>query len=197
MRFWWCSATPGSCGCVSRPGRRCRSSSRGSRVPSAGSAACRRSSYSIRWGPWSCRTTAPRAGGWRSMPSSFGSRPIGASCRGRARPYRAQTKGKVERPIRYVRESFFYGRPFTNDADLNEQAQRWLEGTANVRRHGTTGERPVDRFERDERQALRPLASHPYRRLGARQPQAARHRFAAPTVQVQRRPLREYSEAVR
>ncbi|MCY3590459.1 MAG: IS21 family transposase [Acidobacteria bacterium] len=113
------------------------------------------------------------------------------------RPYRAQTKGKVERPIRYVRESFFYGRPFTNDADLNEQAQRWLEGTANVRRHGTTGERPVDRFERDERQALRPLASHPYRRLGARQPQAARHRFAAPTVQVQRRPLREYSEAVR
>ena len=26
------------------------------------------------------------------------------------RPYRARTKGKVERPIRYVRESFFYGR---------------------------------------------------------------------------------------
>ncbi len=114
------------------------------------------------------------------------------------RPYRAQTKGKVERPIRYVRESFFYGRPFTNDADLNEQAQRWLEGTANVRRHGTTGERPVDRFERDERQALGPLASQPYRRLGARQPEtAARRRFKAPKVQVQRRPLREYSEAVR
>ena len=53
-----------------------------------------------------------------------------------------------------------------------------------------------DCFERDERQALRPLASQPYLRLGARQPQAARRRFAAPTVQVQRRPLREYSEAV-
>ena len=26
------------------------------------------------------------------------------------RPYRARTKGKVERPIRYIRESFFYGR---------------------------------------------------------------------------------------
>ena len=114
------------------------------------------------------------------------------------RPYRAQTKGKVERPIRYVRESFFYGRPFINDADLNEQASRGLEGTANVRRHGTTGERPVDRFERDERQALGPLASHPYRSLGARQPEAAaRRRFAAPAVQVQRRSLREYSEAVR
>ena len=57
------------------------------------------------------------------------------------RPYRAQTKGKVERPIRYIRESFFYGRTFANDDDLNEQAARWLEGTANVRRHATTGER--------------------------------------------------------
>ena len=52
------------------------------------------------------------------------------------RPYRARTKGKVERPIRYLRESFFYGRQFANDADLNEQAERWLERTANVRRHG-------------------------------------------------------------
>ncbi|MDE2850403.1 MAG: hypothetical protein OXP74_07285 [Acidobacteriota bacterium] len=104
----------------------------------------------------------------------------------------------MERPIRYVRESFFYGQPFTNDADLNEQAQRWLEGTANVRRHGTTCERPVDRFERGERQALRLLASCPYRRLGARRPEAAsRRRLGPPMVQVQRRPLREYSEAVR
>ena len=37
-----------------------------------------------------------------------------------------------------------------------------------MRRHGTTGERPVDRFERDEQQALLPLADRPYRRLGAR-----------------------------
>ncbi len=33
------------------------------------------------------------------------------------RPYRAQTKGKVERPIRYIRDSFFYGRAFANDED--------------------------------------------------------------------------------
>ena len=53
-------------------------------------------------------------------------------------------------------------------------------------------------IERDERQALRPLASHPYRPLGARQQEAtARRRLVAPTVQVQRRSLREYSEAVR
>ncbi len=63
---------------------------------------------------------------------------------------------------------------------------------------GLACERPVDRFERGERQALRLLASCPYRRLGARRPEAAsRRRFGPPMVQVQRRPLREYSEAVR
>ncbi len=107
------------------------------------------------------------------------------------RPYRAQTKGKVERPIRYLRESFFYGRAFVNDADLNEQAQRWLDGTANVRLHGTTGERPADRFERDERGALGALAGRPYRRLGAAQAAAPR---ARPAVQVQRRSLKDYAE---
>ena len=112
------------------------------------------------------------------------------------RPYRAQTKGKVERPIRYIRDSFFYGRTFINDEDLNEQGSRWLEETANVRRHGTTGERPVDRFERDEREALRPLAERSYRRFGVR-PAARPVRHGLPeTVAVERRSLRVYAEAV-
>ena len=34
------------------------------------------------------------------------------------RPYRAQTKGKVERPVRYIRDGFFYGREFVSDEDL-------------------------------------------------------------------------------
>src|SRR3984885_6361919 len=78
------------------------------------------------------------------------------------RPYRAKTKGKVERPIRYLRESFFYGRTFLNDADLNAQAERWLATTANRRKHRTVGEAPQLRFERDERFALKSLAPSPY-----------------------------------
>ena len=35
-------------------------------------------------------------------------------------------RGKVERPIGYVRQGFFYGRTFLNDADLNAQALSWL-----------------------------------------------------------------------
>ena len=111
------------------------------------------------------------------------------------RPYRARTKGKVERPIRYLRDSFFYGRTFLNDEDLNEQASHWLEETANVRRHGTTGERPVDRFERDERGALGPLAARPYRRLGARSAATPALRRVPESIAVERRSLQVYAEA--
>ncbi len=112
------------------------------------------------------------------------------------RPYRARTKGKVERPIRYIRESFFYGRSFANDGDLNDQATRWLERTANQRRHATTGERPIDRFERDERTLLRPLANGPYRRLGLRQAPQPAKRHVPVTVEVERRPLSVYAKAL-
>jgi len=53
-------------------------------------------------------------------------------------PYRAKTKGKVERPFRYVREDFFLARSFRNLDDLNEQLWRWLDGVANPRVHATT-----------------------------------------------------------
>jgi transposase len=92
------------------------------------------------------------------------------------RPYRAQTKGKVERPVRYLRDNFVYGRSFLNDADLDQQRRYWLDGVANVRVHGTTHERPRDRFDRDERLLLQPLAPRPYTSLvlGAAPPRSAR-----------------------
>jgi len=108
------------------------------------------------------------------------------------RPYRARTKGKVERPVGYVRESFFYGREFLNDADLNAQALSWIAQTANARVHRTTQEVPHVRFERDERAVLKPLAMHPYRSvmqtpaLQAPQPRPC----ALPSVE--RRPLSVY-----
>ena len=65
------------------------------------------------------------------------------------RPYRAQTKGKVERPIRYIRDNFFYGQEFVSDDDLNAGILLWLDGVANVRIHGTLKERVADRFDRE------------------------------------------------
>src|SRR5262244_2925530 len=79
------------------------------------------------------------------------------------RPYRAKTKGKVERPVGYVRQGFFYGRTFVNDADLNAQALSWSTRKANLRLHRTTLEVPQVRFDREERAMLHALAPHPYR----------------------------------
>ena len=54
------------------------------------------------------------------------------------RPYRAKTKGKVERPFSYIRQDFFLGRSFRNLDDLNAQLVDWLDTVANTRVHGTT-----------------------------------------------------------
>lgn len=107
------------------------------------------------------------------------------------RPYRAKTKGKVERPIRYLREGFFYGREFANDADLNERALAWVRGVANARVHRTTGEIPAVRFARDEQPRLKVLARHPYE--GVTAPAPARLQAPRPGLpRVERRALAHY-----
>ena len=69
-------------------------------------------------------------------------------------PYRAQTKGKVESGIRYVRGNFWPGLRFVDLSDLNHQAREWLDGTANVRVHGTTGEVPFCRLPLEQLQSM-------------------------------------------
>jgi transposase len=61
-------------------------------------------------------------------------------------PYRAQTKGKVESGVKYFRRNFLPGRSFQDDTDFGEQIAAWSHDVADVRIHGTTHERPIDRF---------------------------------------------------
>ena len=111
------------------------------------------------------------------------------------RPYRAQTKGKVERPVRYLRGNFVYGRTFLHDTDLDQQRQAWLDRVANVRLHGTTHERPRDRFDREERFLLQPLASRRYTSLVVeRPPRTAPRRTPRPMVVVEKRSLTTYAQ---
>jgi transposase len=72
-------------------------------------------------------------------------------------PYRAQTKGKVESGIKYVKRNFLPGRTFTDHVDLAEQLSEWMATVSDVRIHGTTHERPIDRFAR-EKDRLIPLS---------------------------------------
>jgi transposase len=77
-------------------------------------------------------------------------------------PYRAKTKGKVERPFRYVREDFFLARSFRDLDDLNAQLRHWLDTVANPRVHATT-KRVVNEAFAEERPHLRPLPLAPFR----------------------------------
>lgn len=70
-------------------------------------------------------------------------------------------KGKVENGIKYVRSAYLAGRPLLNLPQLREDAATWLSEEANVRIHGTTRERPVDRFVA-ERPLLGPLPPTDY-----------------------------------
>jgi len=74
------------------------------------------------------------------------------------RPYRAKTKGKVERPFRYVREDFFLARSFRNLDDLNAQFAQWLDQVANRRMHGTTGRIVIEHFAEEQPALQRPPA---------------------------------------
>jgi transposase len=115
------------------------------------------------------------------------------------RPYRAKTKGKVERPIRYLRDSFLYGRTFVSDADLNAQVLDWLATVANVRTHATTKWLPAEQFATAEQSTLRALPARPYRSLvlpavgASAQSSGASGTSPVPRVAVERRGLDAYA----
>lgn len=75
-------------------------------------------------------------------------------------PYRAQTKGKVESGVKYVKRNFVPGREFRDLEDFNAQLFAWQSEVADVRIHGTTHQRPIDRFA-EEARALVPTAGQP------------------------------------
>ena len=78
------------------------------------------------------------------------------------RPYRAKTKGKVERFNGYLRRSFYV--PLISklkqtglmlDAvTANVEVGHWLQEVANTRIHGTTNEKPIERLKEENLQAI-------------------------------------------
>jgi transposase len=77
------------------------------------------------------------------------------------RPQRPQTKGKVERPFHYVETNLLCGRDFRSLEHLNDTTAWWLANVADVRVHGETKERPLDRHAQEVPHLL-PLPTHPY-----------------------------------
>lgn len=65
------------------------------------------------------------------------------------RYYRAQTKGKVESGVKYVKRNALIGQSFASLSEVNEYLLKWCLEVADQRIHGTTHEKPAERFERE------------------------------------------------
>jgi transposase len=76
-------------------------------------------------------------------------------------PYRARTKGKDERGVGYVKRNAIAGHDFINWSALEGHLDWWMREVADQRVHGTTGEAPLVRFQREEAAALAPLDGRP------------------------------------
>jgi hypothetical protein len=76
-------------------------------------------------------------------------------------PYSPWMKGKVERPIDFLRERFWRGYAFTSLGQANRDVLAWLNETANRRVHGTHHQ-PIEERWAQERPHLGPLPASDY-----------------------------------
>lgn len=75
---------------------------------------------------------------------------------------RGNEKGRVERAIRYIRDSFFAARSFSSLEKLNQEARLWRDEVANQRRQFVDDPRTVAEALQEERSRLLPLPVHPF-----------------------------------
>ena len=73
-----------------------------------------------------------------------------------ARVRAPQDKGRVERVVPFVRNSFFAGERFIDLADAQRRAEGWCRDRAGMRIHGTIQARPAEVFRAEEASVLRP-----------------------------------------
>lgn len=78
------------------------------------------------------------------------------------RPGRAQTKGKVEQPFKFIESNLFNARKFDDFEHLRQTAAWWLANRSDTHIHDTTGQPPIKLFLEQEKAALLPLPAHAY-----------------------------------
>ena len=77
------------------------------------------------------------------------------------RPYQPQEKGKVESGIKYVKNNFFAGRKFPNNASLVSQLRQWNDNIHD-RTHGTTKQKPREVYHSEELQKMGSLPNEDF-----------------------------------
>jgi len=84
----------------------------------------------------------------------FAPKPVGVA--------RGNEKGRVEKRIRDVRESFFAAREFSTLDDLNQQLDEWIRRIVNARLVPGDTTRTVEQALTEERERLLPLPEHAF-----------------------------------
>lgn len=79
-----------------------------------------------------------------------------------APPAAPQKKGKVESAVKYIKNNPLKGRHGESVVDVNRYLAQWILEVAGTRCHGTTGRKPLEVFDTEERGALLPLPARPY-----------------------------------
>ena len=87
--------------------------------------------------------------------------------RERARPIARAPRGRSSPGVKFVKRNALAGRTFVSFAALEQHLTQWMD-EADQRVHGTTHERPRDRFVRDEQAALRAVPARPLPRRAQR-----------------------------
>ncbi len=77
-------------------------------------------------------------------------------------PYQPQQKGRTENAVGYVKSAFLAGRPPAPTEALNQAMKGWLLNQANGRNHGTTGRKPQQMFDAEEKRVMQPLPASPH-----------------------------------
>ncbi len=78
-------------------------------------------------------------------------------------PRAPKKKGKVESGVKYVNANFGKGRDGEDITTSSTEVLRWVREIAGTRTHGSTGRAPLEVFEQEERAAMLPLPTEPYR----------------------------------
>jgi len=80
-----------------------------------------------------------------------------------ARARKPKDKPRIERPMPYIRDSFFAGRQFTSLTQMQGDALRWASDVYGVHKHrGLEGATPASVFTALEADALIPLPPRPF-----------------------------------
>jgi len=80
-------------------------------------------------------------------------------------PRSPEKKGKVEAGVKYVKRNYFGPRGAMDFPEARSGLPKWVAEVAGMRVHGTTGRRPLDVFEEEERETLAPLPDQPFERV--------------------------------